>query len=85
MSYFSHHPEAWDEIEVNGIANKLLSYFEGDEKDDDLRERLKNILAEIQCPNQKYPKDMVLWDALRDWAHDQIGSSEQDYWDSFVR
>jgi len=84
MSYFSHHPEAYDQIEVKGVVSSLLSYFRDDSDDEDLRARLSEIMGEIQCPSTKYPKDRVVWDALVEWASDSIKSAEQSYWDSFV-
>lgn len=82
MSYFSHHPEAYDEIEVKGVVDKLLSYFDDDDTDDELRERLMAIMAEIQAPSQKHPKDMVLWTQLTDWASDEIASQVQCYFEN---
>ena len=84
MSYFSYHPEAYDEIEVKGVVTSLLSYFRDDSGDEDLRARLTAIMAEIQCPSAKYPKDRIVWDALTAWATDSIQGAEQSYWDSFV-
>ncbi len=82
MSYFSHHPEEYDEIEVKGVVDKLLSYFPDDDTDEDLRERLTGIMAEVQAPSQKHPKDMVLWTQLTDWASDQIQSQTQNYFEN---
>ena len=47
MSYFSHNPEAWDEIQRKGIARALSSYHRDSEGGYGQQEEIEETLDEI--------------------------------------
>jgi len=89
MGYFSHNPEAYDDIMVNGVARALSSYSPEAQKEqggavrqEEIEEVLKGILMEMLYDYK--PEARKIWSALTDWAFDSIQSAEQAYWESFV-
>ena len=66
MSYFSHHPEQWDQIEQDAVLTKLGW------ADDDDSPFIRVLLSEIAAtfPDQ--------WRAIVDQV--DVTASEQDFW-----
>ena len=95
MSYFSHNPEAYDDIQVQGITDFFMSFWcaggsrtEAEKKQSDIdeettREGLISIFQEMSCDHGA--KGHEHWNKLVDMAFDCIRSQEQAYWESFVR
>ena len=87
MSYFSHNPEAYDEIMVKGVTDKLLLNAAEDATEEQ-REFLESIVLNLYAANVKHIKgnsnQFDVWDALTAWAHDEVMSQEQRYWDGMV-
>ena len=84
MSYFSEHPEAYDAIEAKAISGKLMrSYCSGgktDEDEDMFREDLESLIGDLMCATHN-DKEKKLFDALRDWAHEEIVAETNSYFD----
>lgn len=85
MSYFSHNPEAYDEILAKGIARKMVSYAgldcpENDEED--LRKTFEAFISNLQSDHE--PKMRQVYDILIEWSHEEIQDQEQAYWERFV-
>jgi len=89
MSYFSHHPEKWEEIECKGVAGKLASYSPEAQKEQGgavREEEIKAILVDIfsEMANDHKPLAKFMWTTLCDWAREEIGNEEQAYFEGFV-
>lgn len=86
MSYFSHNPEAYDEICVKAIAQRL--YAETGIDDEDKREVVLEVASALY--NARIPKardtamPSTVTEALMDWAREEMRDQEQAYWDSMV-
>ncbi len=86
MSYFSHHPEAWDEICIKAIAERL--YQETGIDDENQREvvlAVADALYHARIPRARdtaVPSDVA--DALMEWAHEEVKDQEQAYWERFI-
>ena len=83
MSYFSHNPEAWDEIERKGVARKLasvctLTVFSQEE----VEQILDCLFVELQCPGKA--EDAKVWNALTEWANEEIKDQERSFWERMV-
>lgn len=76
MSYFSHNPEAWDEIERRGVAE----YLAGHMSDDDLMDGLTEALIECQMAGESH----AVWRELTKLARKQISGCEEVFWGSFA-
>lgn len=76
MSYFSHNPEAYDEIERRGVAN-YLAFHMGDEA-------LLDDLTEALCELQMASESQTAWKELTRLAQKQIQNAEVSFWDSFI-
>lgn len=85
MSYFSHHPEAWDEIERKGIVKKLVSYagFDIPETEENASSFFENLLSNMQLDHD--PPIRQIYEMLRVWATEEIEGAEQEYWESLYR
>ena len=77
MSYFSHHPEAYDEIVRRGVAN----YMGGHMRDDDFIDQLAEALCELQLAGESHH----VFDELMKLAQKDIEAAEQSFWGSFAR
>ena len=86
MSYFSHNPEAYDEICVQAIAQRL--YAETGIDDEDKREVIVEVaraLYEARIPKARdTAMPSTVTEALLEWAKENLKDAEQAYWDSFV-
>lgn len=86
MSYFSHNPEALDEICVKAIAQKL--YAETGIDDEEKREVVYEVASALyaaripKAPDTAMPSTVT--EALMLWAHEEMADQEQAFWDSFV-
>lgn len=74
MSYWSHHPELYDEICCEGIARFLLNDHHGEQMDAICS--LTNTLQEWLST----PVFRPVVDTLRSLAHKEISEIEQEYW-----
>ncbi len=86
MSYFSHHPEAYEDIMVKGVTNKLLLNAAEDATEEQ-REFLEAIVSNLCAANVKHSRNVEwanVWEDLVAWAHDEVMSQERRYWDRFV-
>ena len=86
MSYFSHNPEAYDEIMVKGVTDKLLLNAAEDATEEQ-REFLENIISNLCAANVKHSRNVGWADVFEDlvaWAHDEVMSQEQRYFERFV-
>ena len=89
MSYFSHNPEAWDEIEHRGVARKLASIWvdvwnlKTAVEQEEVEEKLAGVFSELTC-GPRTSAERKLWDALTDWAREDIQDQEQAYWERFI-
>ena len=87
MSYFSHNPEAYDDILVKAICDKL-EVNAGIDATEEQREFLEQIVGELYHARVKAGRgkfdQFCVTDALIDWAHDEAMSQEQRYWDGMV-
>ena len=77
MSYFSHHPEAYDEILAKGIARKIANYAGEDD-----RSQFEAFISNLQCDLN--PAMRRVYDTLIEWAHGEIVDEERAYWERFV-
>ena len=84
MSYFSHHPEAWDEIECKGIANKMVSYsgMDGPNEIDAAHDAFEAFISNLECDKSSVMRRV--YDTLCEWAHGEITDEERAYWERFV-
>ncbi len=76
MSFFSHNPEAWDEIERKGVAE----YLAGHMQDDDLLEDLAEALTELQLAAESHE----VWKQLTKLAGKEIGSGERQFFEDMA-
>lgn len=76
MSFFSHNPEKWDEIERRGVALYLAAHMQ----DDGLIEDLAEALCELQLASES----QAAWKELTRLAHKEIDNEQQDFWGSFA-
>jgi len=86
MSYFSHNPEAYDEIMVKAVTNKLLLNAGRDATEDE-REFLECIISNLNAANVKHNRSVKWADVFEDlvaWAHEELADQEQAFWDSKV-
>ena len=79
MSYFSHHPEAYDEIIQKGVAHWLVWYSGLDEDSCDV---FAAFISNLQCDYDKEARATLNW--LMDKAQTQINDAERAYWDRMV-
>ena len=87
MSYFSHNPEAYEEIECKGIARKFASIWVSvwpDTDQDSIEELLRGVIEEIKCKPFQTKEERTLEEALRAWAHIEIKDQEQAYFERFI-
>ena len=90
MNYFSHHPEAHDEIVVKGIARKMVGYAgldwtptkEYPRGEEDSQRVFEAFISNLQCDSS--PVMRRVCETLIEWAHGEINDEEQAYWESFV-
>ena len=87
MSYFSHNPEAYDEIMVKAVTDKLLLNAAVDATEEQ-REFLEEIVSNLMAANVKHMKGKFdqfnVWDALTAWAHEELMDQERAFWDRKV-
>jgi uncharacterized Fe-S cluster-containing MiaB family protein len=87
MSYFSHHPEAYDEICAKGIARKMTSYAGLDCQatgvdEEEIRSQFEAFISNLQCDTD--PKMLQVYDALITWAQEEVNDQEQAFWERGV-
>jgi len=90
MSYFSHHPEAYDEILAKGIARKMTSYVgldcpptkESPRGEEDSRTVFEAFILNLQLDSS--PVMRRLYGTLIEWAQAEINDEEQAYWERFI-
>jgi len=77
MSYWSENPEAYDECELMGIADKLQSFV-------NLVDRgpFEYLVEQLQHSNT--PVDKKLLDALREWANIEITDRINTWFERYV-
>lgn len=85
MSYFSDHPEQYDEICRRGIAVRIYQAmiavgYDPAGNEEDLRLILETIVLAIQDD----PDGGKAYDGLLDWSVEQISREEQDYFGGLV-
>lgn len=88
MSYFSHNPEAYDEICVKAITDKLLlnaSLDATEEQYEFLQLVVDNLYhARVPIKPGAFGQFCNLTDGLLDWAHEEIVCREQKFWERLV-
>ena len=84
MSYFSHNPEAWLEIEQKGIARKMASYsgMDGPNEIDASCDAFQAFISNLQCDIS--PVMRRVYDTLCEWAHGEIQDAERAYWERMI-
>ena len=84
MSYFSHNPEAYDEIEVKGIARKLGRFVTPQSSGDEERTyaEIEEMLVNLQNADDPHAKEV--YHCLADWAHEEINDETSAYFDKWV-
>lgn len=84
MSYWSENPEACDEIVAKAIACKAVSYcgYDTSEQREDLEVGIEAFVANLQCDGD--PKSRKIYDALMDWANDEINDGMNTHFEGFV-
>lgn len=88
MSYFSENPEAYDDISIRGICDRLLVEA-GIDATEDQYEFLKAIvenlyIARVPVKPGDFNQFLNVTDALLDWSHEQRLDQERRFWDSKV-
>lgn len=86
MSYFSHNPEALDDICIKAIAQRL--YAETGIDDEEKRETILEVAAALYEARIPKARDTAVpstvTEALMEWASEEMRDQEQAFWDSFI-
>jgi hypothetical protein len=68
MSWASHNPEAWLEVEISGVMTKLTRSSVVKFNPEAVEETIREYLVYT-----------IIWKALTDWAHQDILAAEANY------
>lgn len=79
MSWASHNPEAWDEICVNGIVQKIEDAMKVYAEPIDAGE-LRDVIHAIQ----ETADGEKVFDALLTWAQKEVVDAEADYFGGLI-
>jgi hypothetical protein len=76
MGYFTHNPEAYDEIVRRGVANYMGAHM----RDDDFIDQLTEALGELQLAAESHH----VFDELMKLAQKDIENAERGFWGDMV-
>ena len=79
MGWASHHPEAYDEICISAIKDKLMNTLDKMYPENDLTEDQYTMLAEAMYGDYRYLRPAALA-----WAAADVTGRELDYWSQRV-